>query len=194
MRKAVVLGLVVAVWAGTAGVARADDLPSIGLMVDAGLPDGGTAALVYRPLSFLRLNGGVSHNLVGPGVRGGVTLVALPWWFSPTVSATYGHYFERDANEAARTVSGDDMLDSPALERFGYDYADAHLGFELGRKRATFYLHAGVTRVTGHVRNLDQVGADAEPDDGNASVSFTQDPNVTMTTLSARFGLIVYIL
>ena len=74
----------------------------------------------------------------------------------------------------------------------GYDYADAHLGLELGRRRVTFYLHGGLTRVTGHVRNLDQTtgGADGS---GDVSVSFTRDPSVTLTTLSARLGLVVYI-
>ena len=174
--------LVLVVTAPRAPAAAADPLPRLGVMADVGVPDGGTAALVVRPLAQVRLSAGLSHNLIGPGVRGAITLVPLPTWFTPTLSVSYGHYFERDATSAARSVSGDPMLSSPALERVGYDYADAHLGLELGRRRVTFYLHGGLTRVTGHVRNLDQTtgGADGS---GDVSVSFTRDPSVTLTKI-----------
>lgn len=180
--------VVAAALAGT-GLAAAD--PAIGVMADVGVPDGGTASLVYRPIAPVRLSAGVSHNLVGPGVRGGITLIPLSSWITPTLSASYGRFVERDANPTARRVSGDPMLSSPALERVGYDYADAHLGLELGRQRVTFFLHAGVTRISGQVRNLGQLGGD-EPSD--VTVTFTQDPAVTVTTVSARLGLILYLL
>lgn len=167
-------------------------LPGVGVEADIGVPDGGTAALVVRPIDLLRVSAGVSHNGIGPGVRGSVTVVPLSTWFTPTLSVSYGRYFERDATAAARTVSGDATLSSPALERVGYDYADAHLGFELGQRHVTFFLHAGLTRISGHVRNLGQLGTGADP--GPVSVTFTHDPTVVATTLSARFGLIVYIL
>lgn len=190
----IALAAAVLVLALVAPVARAaaEPLPRIGVMADVGLPDGGTAALVVRPLALVRLSAGVSHNLIGPGLRGAVTLVPLPTWITPTLSVSYGHYFERDATSTARSVSGDPMLSSPALEKVGYDYADAHLGLELGRRRVTFYLHGGLTRMTGHVRNLDQTTGAADGS-GDVSVSFTRDPAVTLTTLSARLGLVVYI-
>jgi hypothetical protein len=189
------LGFVVGAVVATTGTAAADSLPRLGVMLDAGVPDGGTASLVYRPLSRVRLSAGVSHNIVGPGVRGGITLSPLNTWIRPTIAGTYGRYFERDANPAIRMVTGDDDFSSPQLEKFGYDYADAHVGLELGRKRVTFYLNAGITRVTGNVRNLDEAIAGDEMDgtDGDTTVTFTEDPSVTMTTLSARFGFVFYI-
>lgn len=171
--------------------AAADNLPKLGVMADVGVPDGGTAALVVRPVSLVRVSAGASYNTVSPGVRGTVTLIPLSTWITPTVSASYGRYFERDATGTARTVSGDAMLSSPALERVGYDYADAHVGLELGQRHATFFIHAGFTRVAGHVRNLDEATASDEP--SSVSVSFTKDPSFTVTSLSARVGLIFYI-
>ena len=43
-------------------------LPRLGLMVDAGLPDGANAALVFRPFRWLRAHGGGGYNMVSPGV------------------------------------------------------------------------------------------------------------------------------
>jgi len=191
MRKTA-MGALMVVLAAT-GVATADSLPKVGVMADVGLPDGGTAALVFRPVSLVRLSGGVSHNGIGPGVRAGVTLIPLSSWITPTLSATYGHYFERDANPVARMLSGDGELSSPALEHVGYDYGDAHLGLELGRKRVTFYLHAGVTRVQTHARDLDAAAAAGADGSSDVTVTFTQDPSVTLTTLSARLGFVVYL-
>jgi hypothetical protein len=187
-RNAVTL-LALAGMIAAAGTAAAEPRPRLGVMVDAGVPDGGNASLVYRPVSRVRLAAGVSHNLVGPGVRGSVTLAPLTTWITPTLSATYGRFFERDASKVARIVTGDDILESPAHERFGYDYADAHLGLELGRERVTFFLHGGVTRVRGQVHDLDE-----NNNDGEATVTFSEDPRVTMTTVSARLGFIFYIL
>lgn len=184
MRRAV--AMLGAIGALAAGEARAES--KVGVMIDAGVPDGGTAALVLRPVTRVRLSGGVSHNGVGPGVRAGATVAALTGWFTPTVSATYGRFFERDANPMARLVLGDPEMSEPALERFGYQYGDAHVGLEMGRERVTFYVHAGMTRVQTTLHEVDEAGTEEE-----ASVTFTEDPSVTVTTVSARIGLVVYL-
>jgi hypothetical protein len=174
-----------------AGESRAESrpLPRIGVMTDVGVPDGATLSLVFRPVAPLRVSVGASHNLVGPGVRAGITFAPVPWWISPTLSVSAGHFAERDANPVARMVTGDATYSSPALERFGYDYADAHVGLAFGRRRATFYIDGGVTRIVGKVRDL---AADADGD-AMASVSYTEDPAVTITTVSARVGVVVYL-
>lgn len=185
--RATVLGAVLAV----GGAAHASPkVPSVGVMTDVGVPDGATVSLVYRPVSPVRVSLGASHNLVGPGVRAGITLVPVRAWVSPTLSLSAGHFAERDANPVARMVTGDSTYSSPALERFGYDYADAHVGLAFGRRHATFYVDGGVSRVVGNVRNL---AAITEPTDDMASVSYTEDPAVTINTLSARVGLVIYI-
>jgi hypothetical protein len=169
-------------------------MPAIGVMTDVGVPDGATVSLVYRPVAPLRVSVGASHNLVGPGVRAGITLAPVPFWVSPTWSLSVGHFAERDANPVARMVTGDATYSSPALEQFGYNYAEAHVGLAFGRRRASFYLDGGVARVVGNVRNLAALGAGSEPDEDDlTSVSYTEDPSVTVTTLSARVGLVIYI-
>jgi hypothetical protein len=157
-----------------------------GVMTDVGVPDGATISVVYRPISPVRVSIGASHNYVGPGVRAGITLTPIPWWLSPTLSVSAGHFAERDANPLARMIIGDDSFSSEPLEQVGYDYADAHLGLAFGRRRATFYIDGGVSRIVGNVRNL---GAEGEM----VSVTYTEDPTITLATLSARVGFIIYI-
>lgn len=170
----------------SAGVAQASPAASIGVMGDVGVPDGAVASLVYRPTSTLRLHAGVGNNLVSNGARAGITLVPLSTWATPTLSLDYGRYFEGDANPLARRLSGDAAYSSTLLERVGYDYANGHVGVELGRERATFYLHAGVSRVTSAV-----YGLDAAMDGSSITVG---DSQLTIWSVSGRVGLIVYVL
>jgi ABC-type transport system substrate-binding protein len=157
--------------------------PGVGVMADVGVPDGATASLALRPIKAITVHGGVSHNYVSRGFRGGVALAPINTWIRPTLSADYGRYAEGDANPLARMISGDATYHSATLERVGYSYTNAHIGFEMGRT-FTFYLRAGVTRVDGAIRNL---GEDSD------SITFTQDPRATVTTLSARLGFTYYI-
>jgi hypothetical protein len=162
-----------------------------GAMADLGLPDGATVSIVYRPIRAIRLHAGLSHNLISLGQRAGITWVPLSWWASPTVSVEYGHYADGNANPLARAVSGDTTLSSAVLDRVGYDYANAHVGLELGRKWFTFYVHAGASRVTGTVHNLTAVTMSESA--GTTSVTFSKDPTVQLWSVSARLGFIVYL-
>jgi hypothetical protein len=172
---------------GSASVARAE--PALGVMADVGLPDGAIASVVYRPIKMLRLHAGGGHNYVSPGVRGGITFVPLPTWFTPTLSLDYGRYFDGDANPLARMITGDSSFSAAVLDKVGYDFANAHLGLEFGRSRATFYIHAGMSRITGTVRGLDAMSSDS-----GTTITFTDDPQVELWSVSARIGLVVYVL
>jgi len=163
-----------------------DSLPVFGVMADVGAPDGANVSLVVRPISRVRIYGGVGHNYVSRGVRGGIAISPLRTWITPTLSADYGRYFEGDANPLARMISGDPTFSSPALDHVGYDYATARVGLELGRRRFTFFLHAGATRITSTVHNL-STSANA------TMVTFSNDPTLKLTTLSARLGFILYL-
>lgn len=169
----------------------------LGVSADVGVPDGGTAALSISPLSVVRLHAGVSHNLVSPGIRAGITLVPLQTWIRPTLSLDLGHYWEGDANPMARRISGDDSIDSATLKRFNYDYANAHLGLEVGRSWGTFYLHAGLSRITAKAHDLDdEIMSDAASSGAGSSdttVTFREDPTVTAWAPSARLGFIFYL-
>jgi hypothetical protein len=164
---------------------------TIGVMTDVGVPDGGTASLVVRPIRALRLEGGMAHNVVSPGVRASVTWIPLASWATPVLSVGYGRFFERDANGIAQKLAGDPTLSSPLLDKVGYDFANARVGLELGKKYFTFFIHAGVSRVTGTVHNLDQVAADQT---ASSMVSVTTtDPKITLWGVSANLGFIFYV-
>lgn len=157
----------------TSGVAAADT--KLGVMADAGVPDGAMASLVVRPVSALRLHGGVGHNAISRGVRVGATLTPFRSVVYPTLSVDYGRYPEGDANELARMLTGDDSIDSSKLEHIGYDFANGHVGFAVGRKRATFYVQAGMSRTAATLR------------DDTTSVK------ATMWSPSARLGFVLYV-
>lgn len=169
-----------------------DDTGTIGIMTDVGVPDGGTASLVYRPLRAIRVEAGVAHNVVSPGVRGSLSYLPLSGWFTPVLSVGYGRFFERDANGIAQQVSGDSTLSSPLLEKVGYDFANARVGIELGKKYFTFFIHAGVSRVTGTIHNVDRVAGDQSSSSSMVSVTST-DPKITVTGVSANLGFIFYV-
>jgi len=175
----------------TSLAAAPSDLPRIGAGLDLGLPDGATASIVARPLRAIRAHAGLSHNGISLGERAGLTWVPLSWWASPTLSVEYGHYADGNANPLVRAVIGDRTFSSAVLDRVGYNYANAHLGLELGRRWFTFYLHAGVSRVTASVHNLSAETMSASS--GTTSVSFARDPSVRLWSVSARVGFIVYL-
>ena len=54
--------LLVMVWSGVAAAET-----KLGVMADAGVPDGATASIVFRPVSALRLHGGVAYNTISTG-------------------------------------------------------------------------------------------------------------------------------
>jgi hypothetical protein len=167
-------------------------LPRLGVMADAGLPDGANASLVFRPLRWLRVHGGGGYNLVSAGIRTGATVV--PFGMGPSATLEAGHYFDGNANGAVQRFAGQ-SFSTPLLERFGYDYANFHLGLDLGSHRVTFYIHGGMSYVRAQVHNLDGLVASQAPSsDGNGSteISLKQDPTVRAWVPSAKLGLIFY--
>lgn len=172
----------------SAPVASAET-PHVGVMADVGVPDGASSSLVVRPLRHVRFHGGIGYNLVSTGWRGGLTLLALTGTATPTLSVDYGHYAEGDANQLARMFSGDPSYSSSYLERVGYDYVNAHVGFELGSARTRFYLRAGVSRVTTDLRDTHAM---TTMDAGTVTVA--SDSHVSVWTLSGRMGLVIYLM
>jgi len=171
--------------------ASAATTPRFGAMTDVGLPDGVTAAIVVRPIRAIRAHAGLSHNLISLGERVGVSWVPLSWWASPTVSLEYGHYSEGNANPLARAATNDQTFSSAVLDRVGYDYANAHVGLELGRKWFTFYIHAGVSRITSTVHNISS--ETMSESSGTSSVTFSKDPSIKLWAPSARIGFVIYL-
>jgi len=166
--------------------------PSIGVTADVGVPDGGVASLVVHPIPMIAVSAGVSHNLVSTGFRGEVRLAPFHRHaFSPIVAAAYGHYPEGDANPVVARVTGDPTLSSPLLERVGYDFADLHLGFEVGSRHFKFYLQGGMSRVTGTVHGIEQLASDADTD--TTAITLSSEPTVDAWIVSGRLGFAVYL-
>jgi hypothetical protein len=177
----------------SAAVVAPKTAPRLGLMADAGLPDGANLSLVFRPFSWLRAHGGGGYNMISTGVRAGVTLV--PFGAGPSATIEGGHYFDGNANGVAQRFAGG-TFQSALLERVGYDYANAHLGLELGSRRVTFYIHGGMSYIRAQIHNFDSVVASqAASSGGNGSteISINQDPTVKAWVPSAKLGLIVYL-
>jgi hypothetical protein len=167
-------------------------LPAVGVMADVGLPDGAGASLVYRPAKWLRLTGGGTYNMISSGLRAGVSL--LPFGWGPSLSVEGGHYFDGNANNLVARFAGSSYQSSSVLERVGYDYANAHLGLDLGFRRVTFFIHAGLSFIRASVHNLDEaVQSQQSSGSSSTTLSFKQDPIIRAITPSAKLGLIVYL-
>jgi hypothetical protein len=179
----------------TAVVAKptAASLPAIGIMADAGIPDGMVGSLVFRPKSWVRLHGGGSYNMISSGLRAGATW--LPLGSGPSLSVEGGHYFDGDANGLVRKFAGPSYSSNAVLDRVGYDYANAHLGLDFGSRRVTFYIHGGMSYIRTTVHHLDDVvGTQGSGDPSSGTqVSIKQDPTIRAFTPSAKLGLIVYL-
>jgi hypothetical protein len=167
-------------------------LPVFGVMADVGLPDGLIGSLTIRPWSWVRFSAGGGTNFISGGWRAGITL--LPLGAGPSASFEYGRYQDGNANPMAKRFG---LGDSPALERFGYQYMNAHLGLDFGFRRCVFFIHGGITMLRGQIHNL---GASIPaPNTNNLSTSGTtevvvpQDPSAKAVGPSLKLGLIVYI-
>lgn len=160
--------------------------PRIGLMLDAGVPDGAIGSLVVRPWQWIRAYGGGGSNSVSRGWRGGLSLV--PFGAGPSVSVEYGHYNDGNANGLVRRLASGDFAGSPLLERIGYDYLNAHAGLDFGGKNVIFFVHGGISKVWANVHNLNQ----AIKSSGSTTVEVSSDPKITVVGSSLKVGLIVF--
>ena len=167
--------------------------PRLGVMVDAGLPDGATGSLVYRPLWWLRTELGGGYNLISKSVRGGASLI--PFGAGPSATLEAGRFFEGDANGFARTIAGAGFKDKAVLDRVGYDYVNAHLGLDFGARRVTFFIHGGMSYIRATVHDVNTQIADSTSLGGSSTttLTFNQDPVVKAFVPSFKLGLIVYI-
>jgi hypothetical protein len=160
-----------------------------GMALDAGmsgmLPDVGVL-FVYRPLTWMRAAAGAAHNLVRPGVKASLSLVN-PLWLPLSLTGEAGHFFEGNVNDALRRFAGQDT-NLAVLERVSYRYANALLGLELGSRRTTFYLRAGVTTMRMNLKNFDQVVKDAVKNDRARS----SEPRLSYRGPTVKLGLVVY--
>jgi hypothetical protein len=167
----------------------------LGLMLDAGVPDGANGALVLAPARWLRLHAGGGTNTVSAGFRGGFTVV--PFGAGPSLSVELGHYRDGNANSLVRKFAGTDAWLTPLFERLGYTYGNLQLGLELGHGPVQFFIHAGMSYVHATIHNANAaLGSRADPDgtrDDGTTVTIRQDPTVRVISPSAKLGMVVYL-
>ncbi len=123
-------------------------LAPFGLLLDAGVPGGAGLMGVYRPSRHVRLHVGATHNGIRLGGRAGLTLLPFTSRYTPSASFEVGHTFMGDVNRLARRMADTSLPPTPTMERVGFSYASAHVGFEFGEpRRVTFFVRGGVSRV-----------------------------------------------
>ena len=167
----------------------------LGMTIDAGLPDGAGASIVYRPWKWLRVRAGGNYNGVSGGISGGVTLLP-PVFFPilPTATIEAGHYFEGDANWIARLATGNQSTDIASLKRVSYDYVNGHLGLEFGaQNRFVFYIHGGFTYLHTTINDLQTTINQQNSGSGSSTTTVTvKDPVVNAIVPSGKLGFLIY--
>lgn len=167
-------------------------LKHLGLTLQTGLPDGVTGSVVYRPVSWLRTHVGAGYNLIGVSVQGGLALIPFGW--GPSLTLEGGHYFDGNANGLARKMAGPTFKDNALLERIGYDYANAHLGLELGERTFTFFIHGGMSYIATQVNGVNAALQDAsEAEMSTTELRIGAPPKVQAFVPSMKLGFIVYV-
>jgi hypothetical protein len=167
------------------------ELPLLGAMLGAGLPDGATASLVIRPVAWAHLEVGGGYNLISKGVRAGVSLI--PFGVGPSATLEAGRFFDGNANGLVRQFAGASFGESAVLQRVGYDFVNAHLGLDFGTRRVTFFIHGGMSYIRANVHNVSEQLAGSSGSTSQTTVTFNQDPQVRLFTPSGKLGFIFYI-
>jgi hypothetical protein len=157
----------------------------LGLSLDAGLPDGASATVLYRPWKYVRFGGGMLYNYVGYGVLGSASVV--PYFpIAPSLTLEVGHFF--DANANARFPRFDDNL-KPLLQRVGYTFVNAQLGLELGHPNwFVFFVRGGLSRVWLSSSDADKVAVTTS----NGSKLTFQDPSVRLGIPNVKAGFMLF--
>ncbi|BDG04524.1 hypothetical protein [Anaeromyxobacter oryzae] len=157
-----------------------------GVQVETGLPEGLAVGVTFRPVSSVRLWAGPAWNYVSFGGQLGVAIVPFRWALSPVLSLEAGRYFRADLSRFVNEGTGAPKGVEPLLKNVSYDYAAAHLGFELGSQRGfAFSVRAGLAyvRMATHGSTAPTSSGTA----GDAQVYFV-DPRVNATIPSVKLG------
>jgi hypothetical protein len=149
----------------------------LGVMLDVGAPDGVGVSAVVRPVRWLRLNAGLTTNTLSLGVRGGISLVPLTAFVTPSINLDLGHYFDANYNELVDRFGGIPLQTSVPIDDVGFNYGGASLGLEVGKpERFSVSLRVGLARGSLVINDAERLLRDV-----------TGDPDLTATPLSFRF-------
>jgi hypothetical protein len=165
----------------------------VGATFDVGFPDGAIVGVAARPLKWLRLGLGAGTNSISPGIRGSATL--LPLGVGPSLTIEGGHYFDGNANQAVSAFAGSSYDGNGIAKQFGYQYANFHLGLDVGRERFTFFFHGGMSYIHTVIHNANDTfgGSAASADGATTSVVINGSPSISAWVPSLKLGFIFYV-
>jgi hypothetical protein len=153
------------------------DKLGLGVMLDVGAPDGVGFSAVVRPVRWLRLNAGLTTNTLSIGVRGGISLVPLSTFVSPSINLDVGHYFNTNYNDLVDRLGGIPLKTTVPINDVGFNYAGASVGLEVGKpERFVFSLRVGLAHGSMTIEDAEKLLKDV-----------TKDPDITAKPLSLRF-------
>ncbi len=164
-----------------------------GLGLDVGAPAGAGLLGIVRPWSWFRTNAGLAYDVLGFGVRGGVSFV--PWHFAvtPTFNLDFGHYFSGDAS---MFVSNPTPTQKTLLQQATFDFVSPQIGLEFGsQQRFTFYLRGGLTYIGNMSFAGKDVTAEAQAHTGTGNGTWTSSGDLAFRGLlpSFSFGFILFV-
>jgi hypothetical protein len=124
-----------------------------GLQLDVGAPEGGGLLVLFRPFWWLRANAGFAYNVMGTGIRGGLTVMPFHWAVTPTLNFDLGHYFSGDLN---KFVTASNAAEHAVFSDAAYDFWSAQIGLEFGSQDGfLFYLRGGIVHIGATVPGRD---------------------------------------
>ncbi len=164
----------------------------LGLQLDAGVPDVTAVSVLYRPLKYVRLSGGMLYNLASYGLRGGVSV--QPYFpIAPSLTLEVGHYFDGNAYDKLSKYTSIDENLRPYLQKVGYTFVNAQLGLELGHPDwFVFFVRAGISRVWTSIHNANDATKSASAGDGGLKPTFIGDPNVRLGIPNVKLGFMIF--
>lgn len=157
----------------------------LGVVSDAGMPDGLNLGLVLAPADWMRFVAAIGSNSASLGYRGGLSLVPMGW--GPSFTVEVGHCNTAPTTSLLRTFFTVPSWMQQYVQQLGYTYVNAHVGFDYRLGGFTLFVHGGVTYLSGTLRSPASVVVDSKT---NTSIKIPEDGAVTAYTLSAKAGLL----
>ncbi|NTX11821.1 hypothetical protein HUA76_13555 [Myxococcus sp. CA056] len=161
----------------------------LGLLVDAGAPHGIGVSAVFKPLPWLRLQAGPTTNTLSLGFRGGLSLLPMQTFISPSINVEGGHYFGSDYNDVVDWLGATPTSATSAIRDISYDYVAGSVGLEIGAaNRFNFFLHLGLSYVRMGVDDASALIEDATDESDITARNLT----VRATIPSVKVGFLFY--